>query len=234
MCTEDDSRNSPVRSPVGSSIYRGKHSLTATTSSLGSRMVAIQRETFSETSQNSSDGSALSSSERSWVAEADDDDLCIDYLNRVPEASSFNGADTSWIAEDDSDVGGSRPYPRPVSISLAREELRDLAHKVVPSTPSSPFEYVIGEGQPGVAQNSTFLLTPGAEVAVQHVVNPGFTSQSASSAHPSPIKGRPTATPVTFSYPSASSTLHPAPSQPSEKKQEVVSYIATCMEWDLY
>lgn len=126
--------------------------------------------------------SSTDDSDSSWVAEANDKDA-VDLV----ELTETTNSDESWIAEDEGKPGHSnngyvnRPVSRPVSISLAKKELSILANN---DTPMTPYTFVMGEGKSGVAQQSTFLVTPGAEVTVQCIANPVFASRPPEVAFP--------------------------------------------------
>ena len=44
--------------------------------------------------------------------------------------------------------------------------------------------HIMGEGKPGIAERSSFLLTPGAEMTVQYCANPAFTEKPTEAAPP--------------------------------------------------
>jgi hypothetical protein len=131
------------------------------------------------------------------------------------EKNVTNTSNASWVAgEEDARPGsscGSHIAPRPVSISLARKEL-SLLSKAGPST--SPHVYVVGEGQPAVAKQSSFLVTPGAEVDVEYIANPVYADRSPEVATPdiSVVEApRPALTP----FISGRRTAHPAGTDPA-------------------
>lgn len=158
---------------------------------------------------------AQEDSDASWVAETGDDEP-----GKKGNATS-NSSEESWIAEDDGLPGPSNgpveqhPVSRPVSISLAKKELSLLTTKDLPSIP--PDTYLMGEGRPGVAERSSFLLTPGAEMTVQCVANPVYADRSPEVAS--------TVTRTEASRPSAMSTrrTYGAPARPAATHSTIQS-----------
>lgn len=118
-------------------------------------------------------------SDVSWVAE-DNGDATPPEVEKMEQmrGNSSSQSDESWIAEDNDDTSTVldrvKSRVRPLSISLVEKELSDAMEN---GSPSTPFSYVVGEGTAGVAQQSTLLLTPGAEVTVQYVANPTFSNK---------------------------------------------------------
>ena len=113
------------------------------------------------------------SSDVSWVAEAEDEE----------GVSGGRASDESWIAEDVGEAGTSTSHPplsRPISISLAKKELSQMVDQGTPS----PSHNIMSEGKPGIAESSSFLLTPGAEMTVQYCANPAFAEKPTEAASP--------------------------------------------------
>lgn len=201
----------------------------------------VQSKPHSSSEQDA--GQSTDESDVSWVAEADDEDerSHVDFK----KGNISNSSDESWVAEDD-EPGPSngpledRPISRPVSISLAKKELSLLAETGSPSTPSG---YVVGEGRLGVAEQSSFLLTPGAEMTVQHVANPVYADRSpevafaestsnavtqmeASRPMVTPaLSGHRTSTPIIHSTTTTAThpPTHPPTATTLDRRQEVVS-----------
>ena len=114
-------------------------------------------------------------SDASWIAEA-----CKEVTNEGQCGGPSNG-DDSWVAEADEKSVGDCQVPRPMSITLAKEELTRLSGS---ATPTPLYTYAVGEGQAGVAEQSGFLLTPGAETKVHYVANPVYADKSSANRTP--------------------------------------------------
>lgn len=120
-------------------------------------------------------GHSSDDSETSWVAEANNEGAEAAGMVDLTVGNDSNDTDESWVAEDDGPPPSSSVNARPVSISLAHKELSSLT-KDTPTTTTAQ-ECVVGEGTAGVAQGSTFLVTPGAEVTVHCIANPVYSNR---------------------------------------------------------
>ena len=93
--------------------------------------------------------------------------------------NSCSNSDASWVAEDDGkDHDQSKPKSDPVTKKHSKRPIRislvEESSFVEEDEPSPCYTYKLGEGKASIVQSSTYLVTPGAEVTVQSIINPAY------------------------------------------------------------